>query len=201
MDHVFFSRFQFADESVYTTSFGLSSFQNSYCHGSFGRIDSEIAISNQSQTENTVSGRIKSTEEVDLDFNFDNRSYMSFPALEEGQMALVFNFGEDILFFDSAKYIIPDFPFMQHQIEAYKNGSLVISITVLFDQQGADVNQGYSILANSGVSFLPDQVDLHSFIVLSPSDNIANFEFGSMMSGMPIYQQVALKGKNIPVLV
>lgn len=131
--------------------------------------------------------------------NFEDVSYMNFPELDEQQLALVFNFGEEIMYFDSAKYIVAEESYLSDQIEAYNDGSIVMTIFILFDQQGIDVEQGHTVMANSGISFLPNEVDLYSFIDFSPDSTTASFEFGSMMGGMPGYKQVCIKGKNISV--
>lgn len=198
MDHIYFSKFNFADEFIYTTSFGLNDFDNANSTMSFDRMNSQIILSHQNPTENLVSGRIRTTSKVDLDLNFEGVSYMKFPELEDGQMAMVFNFGEVTMYFDSAKYFIKELPFEYRYIEAYANGEVSISMTVPSDIQGNYSDKGHSNLSNDGLTFLPAEVDVYGFIDLSSDHTIVSCEFGSMITSMP-YNQVSIKGRNILV--
>lgn len=187
-DYMFFTKFKFLNEYIYTSSYGLTSFDNSYSRSSFGHMGSQIAITERNQTESTVSGRMKTAEEVDLDLNFENLPYLNFPELEDGQVALVFNFGEEIMYFDSAKYVVAEPLLSSGYIRGYKGGSIEFTIHTFFDQEDIAVNQGPTLLNQTGITFLKNEVYGYSFTSISPNNTTASFEYGTIMEGSGYHQ-------------
>ncbi|NEN23838.1 hypothetical protein G3O08_10025 [Cryomorpha ignava] len=197
-DKMFFSHFRFKDEYIHSIDYGESSSGLSPSTLSSGTANSKVNITELNESESTVSGWIKTKEEVDLELHFQTVDYMSFPELEDGQMAVVFNFGEEILYFDSAKYVIPEFPSNKVDIYGYKGESTETRISVFYNLVDASSIQGQSQLYNTGLTYLESMIYGFSYLDFSSDNTKLSFEYGRAM-GEPIYRQLCIKGKNIPI--
>jgi len=201
-DNFFFSKFQF-------DGIALSSMQYDRTNGGhagsgmnpYSTLSSQMDISQIDESEQTVSGWIKIEEEYDLELHFQDTEYMSLPELEDGQMAMLFNFGEVIMYFDSAKCEIPEFPSNMFKIYGYY-GSNVLRLSAPYDPQAANPIHGQTFLYNTGFPFLESLINGYSHRSFSANLTKMSFEFGRVMGsgvGSGPYNQLYIEGKNIPI--
>lgn len=187
-NNFFFSRYKFDNEYAYSLKYGMGSSSYSsykFSSGTFGQIN----ISEINESGNTISGWIKTTEDIDLEIQFQE--------MADGQMAMVYNFGEEIMYFDSVKYVVPELSPNTYDIYGYKGSSVEIKISASHDPQGMTSThvQTHLYNYNGGITYLEDFLYGFSFLNFSSNNTKMSFEYGSVE--MADFRQVCIKGKNI----
>lgn len=201
-DNFFFSKFKFDGIALSSMQYDKT---NSGHAGSgmnpYSSLFSKIDISQIDESEQTVSGWIKIEEDYDLELHFQDTEYMSLPELEDGQMAMLFDFGEVITYFDSAKFVLNEFSSGMYTIYGYY-GSNMIRLSAPYDPQAANPIHGQTFLYNTGFTFIESLINGYSHRSFSSNNTKVSFEFGRVMGtgvGSEGYNQLYLEGKNIPV--
>lgn len=159
------------------------------------QMSSDLVIDNLNATEQKVSGEVKTREDFDLEVHYKDASYDVFPEVDDGDMVLVYNFGEEIIYFDSVKYVIP--PLETDYILAY-SGNKHLKMSKLFSPSDPNPTHGHVMVYNTGFTILPDEFSTHGFIYLSSNNTSAYFEAGRIGNAVQ-FRPLSILGKNIPV--